>query len=245
MTSAMVWTELKLLFREPLVLVVSLLFPILMMVLLLVSFGDATDDPVFVGLGGTEFYVTSYLAAAVAVMGFMATPTHLAAYRSSGVLRRFRAAGQRPASFVVSQGVVTAVLALVGAATMLTLAFAGFDLPAPRSVAGVVAGFVVGIGAFAAIGVFLGSIMPTARAAQGLGLLLFFGTFFVVGGGPPPGVLPDALNTVAGWTPTGLLVDAIRSPWVGRGVDVTATVSLAAIAATGGVLAVRRLARSA
>jgi ABC-2 type transport system permease protein len=127
---------------------------------------------------------------------------------------------------------------------MLALAFAGFDLNAPSSVPGVAVGFAVGIAAFAAFGVFLGSVLPTARAAQGFGLLLFFGTFFLVGGGPPPGVLPDGLNTIAGWTPTGLLVDAIRSPWVGRGVDVTATLILAAVAAAGGVLAVRRLARS-
>jgi ABC-2 type transport system permease protein len=241
-TRAIVWTELKLLFREPLVLVVSLLFPILMMVLLLVSFGDATDDPVFIGLGGAEFYVTSYLAAAVAVMGFMATPTHLASYRASGVLRRFQAAGQHPASLLVAQVAVTAALAVVGAAAMLALAFAGFDLTAPRDVPGVVAGFAVGVVAFAALGVFLGSVLPTARAAQGLGLLLFFGTFFLVGGGPPPGVLPDALNTVAGATPTGLLVDAIRSPWVGHGIDVAASLALAAIAVGCGALAIRRLA---
>jgi ABC-2 type transport system permease protein len=244
-TRAIVWTELKLLFREPLVLVVGLLFPILLMVLLLVSFGDEGDDPVFAGVGGAEFYVTSYLAAAVAAMGFMATPTHLASYRASGVLRRFQAAGLRPASILVAQIVVTATLAAVGAAAMLTLAFAGFDLTGPRSVAGVVAGLAVGVVAFAAIGVLLGSIIPTARAAQGLGLLLFFGTFFLVGGGPPPGVLPDAVNTVAGATPTGLLVDAIRSPWVGRGVDVAASLTLAAIAVAADVLAIRRLDRPA
>jgi ABC-2 type transport system permease protein len=114
----------------------------------------------------------------------------------------------------------------------------------PASVPGVVLGFAVGVLAFAALGTLLGSLMPTARAAQGLGLLLFFGTFFLVGGGPPPGVLPDALNTFAQWTPTGLLVDAIRSPWIGQGVDGPAVLTLAAIAVAGGGLAVARLTRS-
>jgi ABC-2 type transport system permease protein len=126
---------------------------------------------------------------------------------------------------------------------MIGLAYSGFDLATPESVVGVAAGFAVGVVAFAAIGVLLGSFMPTARAAQGLGLVLFFGTFFLVGGGPPPGVLPDTLNDIAGWTPTGLLVDAIRTPWTDGGLDTTAMVTLAVIAAAGFALAARRLAR--
>lgn len=242
MTPYLAWTELKLLAREPLVLVVTLLFPILLMALLLASFsGD--NDPVFGGLEGTEFYVTSYLGAAIAAMGFMGTPTHLASYRDGGVLRRFRAAGVPGWSIVLSQAVVMAALAVLGAAAMLGLAYAGFDLAAPASIGGVVLGFAAGIAAFAGVGALLGSVMPTARAAQGLGLLLFFGTFFLVGGGPPPGVLPDALNDAAGLTPTGLLVDAIRTPWHDGGLDLPALLGLAAIAAAGFALAARRLAR--
>ena len=243
MTAYLAWTEVKLLAREPIVLVVSLMFPILLMVLLLASFsGD--NDPVFVGLDGTDFYVTSYLGAAIAAMGFMGTPTHVAGYRESGVLRRFQAAGVPSRALVVSQVAVLAILAVVGAAAMIGLAYSGFDLGTPESVVGVAAGFAVGVVAFAAIGVLLGSLMPTARAAQGLGLVLFFGTFFLVGGGPPPGVLPDALNDIAGWTPTGLLVDAIRTPWTDGGLDTTAMVTLAVMAAAGFALAARRLARS-
>lgn len=240
----MVRTELKLLFREPLVLVLSLLFPILLMVLLLASFSGDTD-PVFAGVGGSEFYVTSYLAAAIAAMGFLGTPTHLASYRSSGVLRRFRAAGVPAGSLMVAQTAVIAALAVVGTVIMLALAFSGWDVAPPASVPGVVLAFAAGILAFAALGTSLGSLLPTARAAQGTGLLLFFGTFFLVGGGPPPGVMPPALNTIASWTPTGLLVDAIRSPWIGDGNDVTALVTLAVIAMAGGTLAIRRLTRSA
>ncbi|HEY8471202.1 MAG TPA: ABC transporter permease [Natronosporangium sp.] len=240
MTSQLAWAEVKLLVREPLVLVVTLMFPILLMALLLASFSGDTD-PVFGGLEGTEFYVTSYLAAAIAAMGFMGTPTHLASYRDSGVLRRFRAAGVPGRSVAISQVVVMAVLAVVGALAMLALAYAGFDLSAPESPGGVAVGFAVGILAFAGLGVLLGSVMPSARTAQGLGLLLFFGTFFLVGGGPPPGVLPDALNDVAGLTPTGLLVDAIRTPWHEGGLDLPATLALGGIAVAGFTLAARRL----
>ena len=243
MTRYLTWTEVKLLAREPLALVLTLMFPILLMVLLATAFSDH-GGPVFANLGGSQFYVTAYLGASISLMGFMGTPTHLAGYRESGVLRRFRAAAITPRALAFSQGAVLALLAVVGAVVMIVLAYLLFDIPAPASPAGVAAGFVVGILAFAGIGILLGSIMPSPRSAQGLGLLLFFGTFLLVGGGPPPGVFPDALNAITQWTPTGLVIDAIRSPWTGNGMDVPAMVTLVLVAVAASALAVRRLSRS-
>jgi ABC-2 type transport system permease protein len=239
MAPALAWTEVKLLFREPLVLVVTLGFPILLMVLLLASFSE--DDGLFAGLPPTQFYVTAYAGASVAAMGFMGLPTHLAGYRAGGVLRRFRAAGIPASSFLLAQTAVMAVLAAVGAAAMIGLAYAGFDLAAPESVPGVVAGFVAGIAAFTGIGALLGVLLPSARAAQGLGLLLFFGTFFVAGGGPPEDVLPVWLNDMAALTPTGLLIEAIRAPWTTGDLNLAVMATLAGIAVAGFALATARL----
>lgn len=243
MTKYLTWTEVKLLAREPLVLVLTLMFPVLLMVLLAAAFADH-GGPVFANLDGTQFYVTAYLGAGIAMMGFMGTPTHIAGYREAGVLRRFRAAAIPSRAVVVSQAAVLALLAVIGAVVMLALAAVLFDIPGPASPFGVTTAFVVGILAFAGIGTLLGAIMPGTRSAQGLGLLLFFGTFLLVGGGPPPGVFPAAMNAVTAWTPTGLLLDAIRSPWAGTGVDVPATITLVAIAVVAFFLANRKLAKS-
>jgi len=242
-TRYLTWTEVKLLGREPLVLVLTLMFPLLLMVMLAAAFSKH-GGPVFANLDGTQFYVTAYLGASIAMMGFMGTPSHLAGYRERGVLRRFRAAAIPSGAVVASQAAVLALLAVFAAAVMLVLAYLMFDIPAPASAAGVVVAFAAGILAFGGIGTLLGSILPGARSAQGLGLLLFFGTFLLVGGGPPPGVFPDALNAVTSWTPTGLLLDAIRSPWAGDGLHVPATVTLLLISAATFTLATRRLSRN-
>ncbi|QBI19963.1 ABC transporter permease [Egibacter rhizosphaerae] len=242
MTAQVVWTELKLLTREPLTLLVSLLFPVVLMVLLVGSFGN-DPDPDFGGVGGTDFYVPVYTAATVAVMGLLGIPTHLAMYRQTGVLRRFRASGLSPLVVMAAQLIVMAALVAVGVAAMVAIGFAGYDLTAPASVPGVALGFVAGTLAFAAIGLLLGSVLPTARAAQGLGLLLFFGLFFVAGGGPPPALLPEAVNRLVELTPMGPLVDAISAPWHGHGVDGVALAALAALAVVAGALAERRLRR--
>ncbi|MGC4814806.1 ABC transporter permease [Micromonospora sp. DT228] len=243
MTARIVWTEIKLLGREPITLLMGLAFPALLLVLLAGSFGNE-PDPEMGGIGGVDFYVPVYAAAAIAVMGFLGVPTHLAAYRERGVLRRFRAAGVSAWPLAGAQIIVTALMAAVAAALMIAIGFGGYDLNAPSSTLGVLAGFLVGTLAFAALGVLLGTLLPTARAAQGVGLLLFFGLFFIAGGGPPPYLLPDALNTAVDFTPMGPLMDAVSDPWHGAGFNPTAVAVLLGMAVVATLLAVRRLART-
>ncbi len=244
MSASLVWTEIKLLAREPLVLVVSLLLPVLLMVLLMVSFQEE-NDPVFGDMAGADFYLLAYLAAGVAVMGFMAVPTHLSSYRQSGVLRRFSAAGVPAGALIVAHVAVLAVLSALSAAVMIPLGRGVFDAAVPEGVMGSVASFVLGILAFGAIGTLLGTVLPTPRLAQGLGLLLFFGTFFLAGGGPPPSLLPDAVNTAADVTPVGMLINALKSPWMGNGLDVAPMLGLATIMLTGFALTFRWIGRAA
>lgn len=243
MTIRLIRTELTLLAREPLTLVMSLALPILLLLLLAQSFGN-DPDPDTGGIGGTDFYVPVYLSATVAVMGLMGVPTQVAAYRERGVLRRFRAAGVASRGIVLSQITVTVALALIGAVLMVALARAGFDLNLPTSWIGTGVSFLVGATAFAALGVLLGVLLPTARAAQGLGLALFFGLFFIAGGGPPPTLLPDAINTFVGFTPMGWLIDAVSDPWHGEGWNPVSLGLLAGLAVLSVLLATRRLSRT-
>ena len=240
--NAMILTELKLLAREPMTLLVSLMFPIVLMVLLVGAFGNDADAT-FGGVGGTDFYVPVYVAATIAVMGLLGIPTHLASYRQTGVLRRFRASGLSPRSVMIAQLVVMASLVMIGVASMLTIGAVGYELTAPASPLGVTIGLLVGTVAFAGLGLALGSLMPTPRAAQGLGLLLFFGLFFIAGGGPPPALLPDAINSFVAVTPMGPMVDAVSEPRNGHGVDTIALLALAGIGILGAVVADRRLRR--
>ena len=229
MTARFIWTEVKLLSREPLAMIVSLLFPIVLLSLLAGSFGTA-PDPDFGGVTGVDFYVPVYATATTAVMGLLSVPTHLAGYREQGVLRRFAAAGVADSAVLGAQVAVMALLVGVGSTAMIVLGFAVYDLSAPASPVGVAVGLAMGTLAFAAIGLLLGSLAPTARAAQGLGLLLFFGLFFVAGGGPPPALLPDAITTLVDYTPLRPLVDAVSDPWHGAGWNLSALSALAAIA---------------
>lgn len=240
MTRYLTWIETKLLAREPLTLLVGVLFPLVLLTLLGTSFGNE-PDPDFGGVGGTDFYVAVYATATIAVMGLLGVPTHVATYRQDGVLRRFRASGIRPGSFMGSQLLITGAIVAVGSALAVMIGFVTADLTAPVSTAGVVIGMGAGVLAFTGVGLALGSLLPTARAAQGLGLLLFFGLFFIAGGGPPPSLLPDAINRVVEVTPMGLVISAVSDPWHGHGANVAALGWLLVYAIIGGSVAQRRL----
>jgi ABC-2 type transport system permease protein len=94
--------------------------------------------------------------------------------------------------------------------------------------------------AFTSIGVFLGTVLPSARAAQAIGLLIFFPSFLLGSGGPPPKVMASGLRTAAGYLPLTWLTNSIRAPWLGLGsaTGSLAMVAIVAVAAT--VVATRR-----
>ena len=68
-----------------------------------------------------------------------------------------------------------------------------------------------------AFSIGVGTLLPSARAAQAIGLLLFFPSFLRGVGGPPPAVMSDALRQTADLLPLALANQAIREPWLGIG----------------------------
>lgn len=54
--------------------------------------------------------------------------------------------------------------------------------------------------------------MPTARAAQGLGVILFFVFMMLGGAGPPAEVLPDAMRRLGDVIPMTYAARALREP---------------------------------
>ncbi len=231
------WTELKLVAREPVTLVFSLAFPVMLLVLLLEVFGNQPDEA-FRGVGGTDFYVPAYAASVIAAVGLIGLPVHVAGYKERGVLRRLRASGVSVATVLATQVVVMVVVVAVGAALMVVLGFVAYDLAAPVAAAGVVAAFLVGALAFAALGFLMAALLPTARAAQAVGLLLFFSMFFISGAGPPRDILPDWVVSIGDWLPMTHLVTAVQDPWIGlgwNGGQLVALVVLLVVSALGSI----------
>jgi ABC-2 type transport system permease protein len=128
----------------------------------------------------------------------------------------------------------------VGSAILLAAAAPVYGLPPMHHVARVLPAVLLGATGFVSIGILLGTILPSARAAQGIGLILFFPSFLLGAGGPPPHVMGSALRSVAGYLPLTRVTDAVRDPWLGTGTAAGSLVVVALLAVLGTALALRR-----
>ncbi len=210
-------TELRLFGREPQALVFVFGFPIITVLVLGGVFGTDTDDSGFEYINPQHFYTAAYFGVVLCAIAVIMLPVHLAGYRERGVLRRFDTSSfprwAVPAVLVAS-GVTFAVL---GFAALLVTAQLAFGLPEIDDPVRTGIGLVVGTLAFVSLGVAIGSLLPTARAAQGIGLMLFFPMFLLAGGGPPPEALSDTMRTIADWLPLTHVIRAVQEPWLGLG----------------------------
>ncbi len=235
----LVRAELKLMTRDPLVLTFVFAFPIVTMLIIGGSFGTK-PDPAFAGTNPAHWYVASYLTVVIAATGLVMLPVHLASYRERGVLRRFAAAGFPRWSFAIAQMVVGLVTTSIACVLLLAVAWPVYGIPAVQDGWRVAAALAVGAVGFVSLGVLLGSLLPSARAAQAVGLLLFFPSFLLGAGGPPPRVMGSALRVIADPLPLTLLTNAVRVPWLGLGSATGSLATVAALAVAVTVVAARR-----
>lgn len=210
-------SEMRLFFRETQVLVFVFGFPMITVLVLGGVFGTATDDWAFEFINPSHFYVSAYFGVMLAAIGLIMVPAHVASYRESGVLRRFTAAGFPSWAFAAVQFLCGVTFAILGSVSLLVTAALSYGIPAIESPARTALGLVVGTLALISFGVALGTLVPTSRAAQGLGLTLFFPMFLLAGGGPPPRSLSGVMSSISQWLPLSHVIRASQEPWLGLG----------------------------
>ena len=221
MTSAarLGWLEIKLLIREPLTLVFSLALPLIVLLILGGVFGNtasAPGQPVFYrGVGPMSYYVPAYLCLVIASVCLISIPTHLAGYRERGVLKRYRAASLSVWVIAGSELIVAFALSAASSVVLLVAARLVYDFDSPVSLLGVIAVFCCLTIGFTAMGLLLGGLVPTGRAAQAVGLLIWFVMLMVGGAGPPREVLTGAMGYVSDATPLWYGVQMMHGPWLG------------------------------
>jgi ABC-2 type transport system permease protein len=208
-------TELKLFVREPMVLTFVFAFPVLTVLILGGVFDD--DDPNFEGAIPSDYYIAAYIGVVIAAIGLVMLPVHLASYRERGVLRRFEVSRYPRWALPAAWILVALAITAVAVAVLLVTGHLVYGLPEIDDLTGVVVGTVLGALAFISIGIALGLAMPSARSAQGLGMLLFFPFFLLGGAGPPPDAMGEPMSSIANVVPLTHVVRSIQEPWLDLG----------------------------
>jgi ABC-2 type transport system permease protein len=234
------WTEIKLFVREPVTMIFTFAFPLLVLLVLGGIFrSERVTGGDYRNVLAMDYYVPGYIGLVIASIGMISLPVHLAAYRERGVLRRLRASGLKELTYFGSQTVVAFLIGVVGGLLVYLLGALVYDASKPDSVVRVLLTAVVGVATFAAIGILLAGLLPSARAVQGAGLLLWFAMMFLSGTASPLDLLPTWLLRIGQTLPLYHLVQALQEPWNTGGMDWTQLFVTAMYGAAAGVLSLR------
>jgi len=238
------WVEAKLFLREPLGLLISFAFPFFLFFILVGVFGNEVeanpeDAEVWRNVGPSDYYVPTYVGLVVASVGLVTLPLRLADYRERGVLRRYRAAGLSVPVILGSQVLVAAGMAIVAAAGIVTVSTVLYGTVLPDSWVFVLAGSFLALLTFCAIGVFLGAVLPSARAVQGVGIALFFVMMLISGSGPPREVLASSMRTFSEVLPLTHANLLVQDAWLGFGWNMGRAAVTAGFLVVSSVLALR------
>jgi ABC-2 type transport system permease protein len=233
------WVEIKLFIREPITVVFTLALPVIFLFVMGGVFGNTPNPDIYRGVGAMDYYVPAYFALVIASIGVVALPVHLTSYRERGVLRRWRASSISVWALLGSQLLVTFIIAILGSALVMALATVVYAPHLPQSPALLVPAFILGTLCFAALGFFLGAVLPSTRAAQGLGLILFFVMMILGGAGPPPEVLTGVMRTIGNFTIIRHVILMLQDPYLGFGWRESASLIVVGITLASTALAAR------
>ncbi len=211
----MTWVEAKLFFREPVGAFFTLILPLLFLFLFGSMYGN---KPVaqFGGQGTIDISIPSYTAMIIATSGLMSITITMAAYREKGVLRRLRTTPVSPLVVLGAQVIVVFAMTCLG---MLLLIVAGklvYHIRFEGNALSVLGGFVLSCLSFFALGFILAGVIPTARTAQIVGLVLLYPMLFLSGAGYPRELLPEAIRKVSAFLPLTYVVNLLRGLWIGE-----------------------------
>ncbi len=172
--------QVKLFLRTPIAVFFTIMLPLIMLVLFNALFGGTTVDT---GAGVwklNQFYVGGLAAftAVSATFTFLANTVPIR--RDEGVLKRWRGTPERPWVYIgglIGSGVVLAAAGVVIMLALGVLAY-GVDLDGAKLPAATVT-FAVGVCSFAAMGMAVAGVCPSASAASALANVIILPMAFV------------------------------------------------------------------
>lgn len=179
------------------------------------------------------------VAVLLAIVAYNVVPTHVVSYREKGVLRRLSASPVRASTLLAAVVLVKVGAALVSLALLLGVGavVVGLSLPSASLWFGLV--FLLSMASLFSLAMVLAARLPTASAATGIGMALFFPSMFLAGVYVPREQLPDALARIGELTPLGAALQAMRDTWVGDAPAPLHVVVLVVSAAALGTVAAR------
>ncbi len=213
----MTWTESKLFLREPASAFFTLIFPLMMLFIYGTIFSNAPVPP---GAASSKDVIgnliPSFTAMSIGIVGLMPVTITLATYRENGVLRRLRTTPVSPLVVMVAQVMVVFIMTVLGVGLLLIVGVLVYHVQFTGNVLSILAGFAFASLSFFGMGFILASVMPTARTAQIVGMVLLYPMLILSGAGWPRELMPGAVLKISEFLPLTYVVNLLRGLWIGE-----------------------------
>jgi ABC-2 type transport system permease protein len=211
----MTWMEAKLFLREPVSAFFTLVFPLMMLFLFGTIYGN-TPPPGSSGQGAIAALIPAFTAMVIGMIGLMPVTITMATYRENGILRRLRTTPVSPLVVIAAQVVVVFCMTCLG---MLLLVIAGmlvYHVRFEGHVLSMLGGFILSSLSFFGIGFILAGVMPTARTAQVVGMVLLYPMLILSGAAWPRELMPATVQKLSAFLPLTYVVNLLRGLWTGQ-----------------------------
>lgn len=211
------WMQLKLFGREPVALFFTLAFPLMVLLLFGLIFGNAIDPRYGGKYGYIDAQVPGLTAIIIGTVALMSIPIATATAREQKILRRYKATPMPPVVYLAADITTNVLVALAGLVVLIVAALLVFDLRFGGNWVYVFGGFLLSAFSFAAVGYLIAGLSPTGRIAGVVGQVLFFPMMFLSGTAFPPEIMPEGVRAAAHWLPLTHVVILLRNLWFGQG----------------------------
>ncbi len=217
--------QFKLFGREPVALFFTLAFPLMILLLFGMIFGNAPDlqygpqsgPQSGGGFGYIDALVPGLAAIIIGTVALMSIPVATATAREQKILRRYKATPMPPLVYLVADITTNVLIALIGLVILMIAALLVFDLRFGGNWVYVLGAFLLSAFSFAAVGYIVAGLAPTARIAQVVGQVLYFPMMFLSGVAFPPEIMPEGVRAAANWLPLTQVVNLLQNLWFGQG----------------------------
>ena len=210
----MTWMEAKLYLREPVSAFFTLIFPMMMLFIFGTIYGN-TPPPGSDEQGALDSLIPSFTAMVIGTTGLMAVTITMATYRENGILRRLRTTPVSPLVVMAAQVVVVFVMTSLGMLLLVTAGKLVYDVRFEGNVFSLMGGFILSSLSFFGIGFILAGIMPTARTAQIVAMVLLYPMLILSGAAWPRELMPATVQQVSAFLPLTYVVNLLRGLWAG------------------------------
>ncbi len=234
------FVQFKLFLREPLAFFFTLVFPVLLLLLYGVIWGNEPGSAFFGGpYGYIDTEVPALAAIIIGTVAFMSIPIATASARERKELRRLRASPLRPTTYFAADVVVYLSICTLAVILLIVIGRLAFDLRFAGNWLALLAGFLLCALAFVAFGYLIASVAPNSRAAQVVGQVLFFPMMFLSGATLPLFIMPEGVQNVAEKLPLTYVVTLLQGLWFGQGWNSTAVLVMAGMLGMGALISAR------